>query len=110
VIDDHHRRRNAMALARLEIGVERGRVVSGIDDVWVAALRRQVGMLCVEESFTVQGAGHRPSPGGTGGVTPDADDLVDELIEAVSLSGGEVVLVDDGRLDRHGRVAALIAQ
>ena len=36
------------------------------------------------------------------------DDLVDELIETVLAKGGDVVVVDDGTLEGHSGVAAVL--
>jgi len=36
------------------------------------------------------------------------DDAVDELLETVLQKGGRVVFVDDGTLNQHGRIAAIL--
>ena len=105
VIDEFHRRRTAMALLRLDVGIDRGRVVSGIDAVWTAALAGRVQLLCVEEHLTLPA----PSPAGLAASAP-IDDIVDELVELVTLADGDVAFVDDGRLSDHSGVAALVSR
>ena len=41
-------------------------------------------------------------------LAPFVDDIVDELVEAVMEKGGRVVFVDNGTLDLHQRVAAIL--
>lgn len=104
VIEESHRRRSAMALARLNVGADKGRIVTGIDAVWRAASAGRVGLLCVEQNLTVPEFTHPRDR-----LSPPIDDIVDELIELVTLTEGEVVMVDDGQLaDRQG-VAALVS-
>jgi hypothetical protein len=104
VMEEFHRRRSAMALARLDVGIDRGRVVSGIDAVWTAALAGRVQLLCVEEHLTV------PAPAEVGVAAAPIDDIVDELVELVTLADGDVAFVDDGRLSDHSGVAALVVR
>lgn len=114
VIEAAGHARGADALARLEIARNRGRLVEGIDAVWVAAVERRVGLLCVEETFALPA---RVAPGGRR-LTPAADidhpevfdDTVDELIEMVSNAGGEVAIVEDAALASHQRVTALLCE
>jgi hypothetical protein len=105
VIEEFHRRRTAMALARLDVGIDRGRVVSGIDAVWAAALTGRVQLLCVEENLTVP----TPAPADVA-ASAAIDDIIDELVELVTLADGDVAFIDDGSLSAHSGVAALVAR
>lgn len=98
------------ALAELRAATAR-RTASGLARVWATVLERRVSLLVVEESY-VQPA--RLTDDGrtlvvTGDPEPDVlDDVVDEVIELVLLTGGEVVLAPDGALDAWGRIAAVV--
>lgn len=113
-IESSQRARATDALARLAEGANRGRLVEGIDAVWAAAFEGRISLLCVEETFALAA---RVAPGGrrlvvaADGDHPDVlDDSVDELIELVSLAGGQVTLVPDGALDAYQRVGALLCE
>jgi hypothetical protein len=100
------------AMTRLRAGRDRGRLVEGIDEVWAAAAESRVGLLCVEESYVlaarVTDGGRQLEP--IPDIRPGAlDDAIDELLEMVSLDGGEVMLVQDGVLQAERRVAALLS-
>lgn len=104
--------RNATAMHRLDQARGRRRFASGLDEVWSLAEESRVELLVVERNFAVpvrvDGAHLVP-------VDPDeieapdvVDDAVDDLIEAVALRRGEVVVVPDGVLAESGRVAAVL--
>jgi hypothetical protein len=106
------RSREAEALALLDERARSHRVVSGIDDVWLAARRGRPEMLAVEFGHFYPA---RLSPDGdaleaaTDVDHPDVlDDAVDELIEMVIDRGGWVALVEDGALAAHQRVALTV--
>jgi hypothetical protein len=104
--------RNATAMHRLDQARGRRRFASGLDEVWSLAEESRVELLVVERNFAVpvrvDGAHLVP-------VDPDeieapdvVDDAVDDLIEAVALRRGEVVVVPDGVLAESGGVAAVL--
>lgn len=102
--------RDATALHRLDQARSRRRFASGLDEVWSLALESRIELLVVERNFAVpvRADGAHLVP-----VDPDeieapdvVDDLVDELIEAVALRRGQVVILPDGALAEWGRVAA----
>jgi hypothetical protein len=111
-IQRHQRSRTDRAMSRLHKEGDRRRLANGIDRVWAAAADGRVALLCVEEGYVVparvgvDGRHLHPIPYATPG---SLDDAIDELVEMVSLVGGEVVLVEDGTLSAERRVAALLS-
>jgi hypothetical protein len=102
---DHDR-----ATRRLDAARSAKRYAGGIDEVWELARDGRVELLVVEESFDYPA---RLRDGrleaATDAEAPDViDDAVDELIEAVLQRGGEAVIVPEGQLERHERLAAVL--
>ncbi|MGE3326948.1 MAG: hypothetical protein AB7N61_16260 [Acidimicrobiia bacterium] len=98
------------AFARLSAARGARRYAGGLGEVWELAQDGRVDLLVVEEDFRVAG---RIAEGRLVEVTDPAalgviDDVVDELIEAVIATRGAVVVVPDGDLTEHGRVAAVL--
>jgi hypothetical protein len=104
--------RNSTALHRLDQARGRRRFASGLDEIWALAKDSRVELLVVERNFAVPVRADGPHlvPVGPDEVeAPDVvDDAVDDLIEAVALRRGEVVIVPDGVLEDMGRVAAAL--
>ncbi len=99
------------ALARLNEAVGVNRHASGIDQVWRAAYEKQVQTLFVETDFEYPAdlapSGDQLLPYTKRG--PAAlDDAVDEVIEHVIASGGDVFFYDPGTLDIHQKIAAVL--
>ncbi len=82
----------------------------GIDEIWPLATQGRIETLVVEDGYAVAARLR------DGQVVPTADreapdvvdDIVDEAIEAVLGARGSVVIVPDGGLDDHGRIAAVL--
>jgi hypothetical protein len=100
------------ALRRLEAARSARRFAAGVGEVWDLARDGRVELLVVEQQYEVPaliGAGalqvgaEDTVPG-----THAVDDAVDDLIEMVLRSGGEVVMVDEGDLRGHGHLAAVL--
>jgi len=110
VLDAHLSTGRYAALARL-VAAHPKRRMSGIDAVWPAASAGWVDLLCVEDSFVFpacpDATGLRLEPAIDLRRSDVLDDAVDEVIEMVTRSGGEVVVVDGGTLDRFDRIAAV---
>ncbi|MCP3420285.1 baeRF3 domain-containing protein [Nocardioides pinisoli] len=103
------RREDALALLR-RAAVDRPMdVASGIEGCWRALGRRRPAMLLVEEDFIVPGTTvpGRGTPGGAPAVA-EVHDLVDDLMEQVILTGGQLALVADGDLAGHDRIALVL--
>lgn len=114
VMERHRKVVGLTALARLDAVRERARLVEGIDAVWAAAVEGRIGLLCVEEGFTlparVAAGGRQLVPAADVEHPEVLDDTIDEVIEMVSAAGGEIVLVEDGALASRQHVAALLCE
>lgn len=103
--------RRTEALVQLDSAVGVQRHNSGIDQVWRAASQGQVKTLLVEKDFKypadLNAAGDRLMPY-TGKGPAALDDAVDEVIERVMESGGEVYFYPPGDLDTHQSIAAVL--
>jgi hypothetical protein len=95
----------------MEACAGRGRLVSGLQAVLVAAAAGTRGTLLVEEDFRVRGslvmASQPPVVSRDVDIRDVNDDVVDALIEQVLRSGGSVVFMHDGVLADQGRIALL---
>lgn len=111
VVESYLRSRRDEALHQLRhaLGSRPGDVARGMADCWRAVHHTSPGMLLVEQDYVSPG---RPSDYGTR-ERQDGDredrravhDLVDDLMEAVIMRGGQLALVESGDLADHGRVA-----
>ncbi|MGZ6964985.1 MAG: baeRF3 domain-containing protein [Acidimicrobiia bacterium] len=110
LVDGHVASQRAATIANLVEAVGTGRAVVGIKPAWVAARAGRARTLVVEDDFVY------PAREVDGGLEPVGDpagpgvfdDAVDELIDIVLASGGDVVSVEAGRLGEHGPVALLL--
>jgi hypothetical protein len=104
--------RDRRAVHRLETARSRHLLATGLDELWGLAHDGRVELLVVERSFAVpvRVVGQHLVPVGPDEVEdPEVvDDAVDDLIEAVVLRRGEVVLVPDGTLGAAGGVAGVL--
>jgi hypothetical protein len=103
--------RRTEALVQLDEAVGAQRHHSGIDQVWRAAVGGRCRLLLVEKDFKypadVSPEGDRLLPY-TGQGPQSLDDAVDEVIERVLGSDGEVFFYPAGDLDVHQRIAAVL--
>lgn len=102
---DRERGRRSLELAR-----SARRYAGGIDEVWELAHEGRVELLVVEDTFDYPA---RLSDGRLQAAidvdAPDViDDAVDELIETVLRMGGDAVIVPQGELADHDRLAAVL--
>lgn len=103
--------RRTDALVQLDEAVGMQRHNSGIDQVWRAAQEGRVKTLLVEKEFKYPADLH---PDGdrllpySGKGAQALDDAVDEVIERVMQTGGEVFFYGTGDLDIHQRIAAVL--
>jgi hypothetical protein len=99
------------ALVELDAAVSANRHASGIDQVWRAAAGGKVKTLLVEKDFKypadVGPEGDRLLPY-TGKGAAAIDDAVDEVIERVTETGGDVHFYAPGDLDTHQQIAAVL--
>jgi hypothetical protein len=103
--------RRTEALVELDRAVSVHRHVSGIDQVWRAAVGAKCRTLLVEKDFHFRAdlspEGDRLLPY-TGKGAAALDDVVDEAIERVMDAGGEVFFYAGGDLDIHQKIAAVL--
>ncbi len=103
--------RRTEALVQLDQAVSSQRHASGIAQVWRAAVGAKCRTLLVEKEFKypadVSPEGDRLLPYTGKGATA-LDDAVDEVIERVMDTGGEVFFYASGDLDVHQKIAAVL--
>lgn len=103
--------RRTQALVQLDSAVGVNRHASGIDQVWRAAVGGKCKTLLVEKEFKypadLSPEGEQLLPY-TGIGAAALDDAVDETIERVMETGGEVYFYETGDLDVHQRIAAVL--
>jgi hypothetical protein len=103
--------RRTDALVQLDQAVSAQRHTSGIDQVWRAAVGAKVRTLLVEKEFKypadLSPEGDRLLPY-TGRGAAALDDAVDETIERVMATGGEVFFYPAGDLEVHQKIAAVL--
>lgn len=104
--------RKRKALEMLDAAVGAQQYVSTIGEVWRMAQDGRGRLLLVEEDY------HTPALVDESGrylilvddptAPKTIDDVVDDTIEAVLSRGGEVVFVNNGSLEKHGRIALIL--
>jgi hypothetical protein len=103
--------RRTEALVQLDRAVSAHRHASGIVQVWRAAVGAKCKTLLVEKDFRYPGdvspEGDRLLPY-TGQGASALDDAVDEVIERVMDTGGEVFFYEPGDLDVHQQIAGVL--
>jgi len=96
----------------LDAAIGAQRAASTIGEAWLQSQMGRVATLLVEENY------HQPARLSENGMlldpvedasAPDVlDDAVDDLVETVLQKGGQAFFFDDGVLEIHGRVAAIL--
>lgn len=102
--------RQSVALGEVERARSRGRLVTGLPEVWAAALAGRVELLVAERSYEqpvrlvddqIRPAHDREHP-------DVIDDAIDDVAEHVLRRGGRAAFVSDERLAADGRIAAVL--
>ncbi|MDQ3072142.1 MAG: hypothetical protein M3Q97_02580 [Bacteroidota bacterium] len=101
-------------LAGLEEAIGYEKYAGGLHNVWKAAQQGQVLSMLVENNYRVPGK-IDPENILKIHIAKESDtsedvhqDIVDTLIETVTTMDGEVIFVEDGKLAKHGQIAALL--
>jgi hypothetical protein len=103
-------RQRTEALVKLDAAVSAHTHASGVEQVWREAAHAMVGTLLVEKDFKfpanvdAEGAVLSGAKAGKAAL----DDAVDELIERVMETGGQVYFYAPGDLDTHQKIAAIL--
>jgi hypothetical protein len=111
LVSDWLRTESNRAMDRLADARSASLYASGVDEVWSFANHGRVSLLIVEEGYSLA---VRITEDGRLERTDDAaapsvvDDIVDEAIEVALLKGGQVVIVPNGQLNDHRRIAAIL--
>jgi hypothetical protein len=111
VFDAAETLRRTEALVTLDDAVSAGRHASGIDQVWRAAVDAKCRLLLVEKDFSypadLSDDGYRLLKFTNKGPA-SLDDAVDEVIERVVNTGGEVFFYSPSDLEVHQKIAAVL--
>lgn len=111
VFDSAETVRRTEALVQLDEAVSANRHNSGIDQVWRAAVDAKCRTLLVEKDFKypadLSPDGYRLLPH-TGKGAGALDDAVDEVIERVMATGGNVYFYSPGDLGVHQKIAVVL--
>lgn len=110
LVTDWLRADGQRALEQLDSARSSRLYAGGLHELWPLAREGRIELLVVEETYAVaariNGDGLEPTEDRE---APDViDDVVDELLEAVLRHGGKAVIVNDGELATHQRVAAVL--
>jgi hypothetical protein len=103
--DDH-----ARALQQLDEARSRRCYAGGMHEIWALANQGRIEMLVVEDTYAPAARvnGHHLEPTDDVEAPGVVDDIVDEAIEIVMSHGGTAVIVADGTLKDHERIAAIV--
>ncbi|MCC7083769.1 MAG: hypothetical protein IT427_02040 [Pirellulales bacterium] len=103
--------RRTEAFVKLDDAVSAGRYSSGIDQVWRSAVDAKCKTLLVEKDFKyaadLDSDGYQLLPYSGKGAA-GLDDAVDEVIERVMATGGNVYFYSPGDLEIHQKIAAVL--
>ncbi len=96
----------------LKKAVSQNKYASGVQEVWRVANEGRCSVLVVEEDYR-ESASIKPKDN-TLRIESDSklsgviDDVVDEIAEIVIKKGGRVVFTENGTLDKHQKIAAIL--
>lgn len=101
-------------LAKLEEAAEKGKLQTGIYDVWKAAVERKTIMLLVEEGYAFPAyLGNKNDLLYADAIPLNSSiqitDAVSDAIEKVLIGGGDVQVVPKGLLSEHLHIALIVA-
>jgi len=99
-------------LSELDKAIGERKFASTVGEAWRLAGEGRGRLLLVEEDFHFPARVDESGRNITAADDPTApdviDDAVDEIIETVLRKQGQVVFVDNGQLDAHGRIALIL--
>lgn len=111
LVYDHIEKSKNVLLKELDDAVSKRKYASGINEVWRFAIEGRVDTLLVEKDFhypAISNDGLTLSPANDPSQPGVIDDAVDEVIETVISKGGTAAFIDNGKLNIHNRIAAIL--
>lgn len=106
------RKRRQKTVEDLARAVNERKVASTVGEVWRKAREGRGHLLLVEEGFhypaRVDESGMHLTPANDPAAPDVLDDAVDEIIEAVLATQGQVVFAEPGQLSEHQRIALIL--
>ena len=112
LVEEKITEKQTQSLANLHKAVSDRRVANEISDIWRLAYEGRGHLLLVEKDFHYPARLDHDSQvliPADDVTAPDViDDAIDEIVEAVIASGGEVVFMENGQLEDHQRIAMIL--
>lgn len=112
LVEDKLAEKRQQALGGLNKAVSDRKAAVEINDIWRKSFAGRGRLLLVEENFhypaRVDESGQHLTPADDIAAPDVLDDAVDEIIEAVISTGGDVIFMEDGQLVDHQRMALIL--
>lgn len=110
VVAEHFERRAEAAVGELVEAIGRRRAALGVEEVWTCAREGRGHRLLVEEDFRVPArvVDDRLATLEAPVEPTDLDDAVDEITDAVLVSGGDIVVVPPDTLAEQGHIGLVL--
>lgn len=108
VRQEHVRQSQGEALDKLRAALGERRFAAGMGEVWQVVHEGRAGLLLVEDGFQVTGSIDGDRLDLTDSRARAQDDVVDSLVEKALDTGADVILVPDGALADHDRIATVL--
>jgi hypothetical protein len=112
LVEEKFAEKRRQILGELKKAVSDRKVASEINDIWRKAFAGRGSVLLVEENFhypaRLDESGQNLTPAEDVTAPDVIDDAVDEIIESVISTGGDVVFMEDGQLTDHQRMALIL--
>ena len=111
-INDWKKVKEQDVVHQLDAAVNAGKLVTGVENIWREATRKNCRLLVVEKNFTY--AAQKVSDTEIIPLTENntsiffIKDAVDDIIEKVLVNGGDVEFVEEGLLKEYGKIALIL--
>ncbi len=112
LVQDYCAEQRQQILGRLAESIGQNRYAVGFDEVWKVAQEGRIERLLVEENYYVaakpDALGINPKPVADSKAQGVHDDAIDQIIEQVLITGGQVSFFDADSLKDNSRLAAIL--
>ncbi len=110
IVTDWLRTDRVRAMEKLDSARSHRKYAGGVHEIWPLANEGRVDLLVVEEAYrlSVRVDGDDLTLADDSEAPDVVDDIIDEVIEVVLRHGGNTVIVPDGDLVEHSRIAAIL--